>query len=86
MTEIVQSIKPILAVGCPLLAALFIFMLRKRPNIREGITILAALVQFAIILSMAPAVTDGYVLNSRILNIGGGIDLAYVSCIHPPFQ
>ena len=77
MTEIVQSLKPILAVACPLLATLFIFMLRKRPNIREGITILAALVQFAIILSMAPAVTDGYVLNSRILSIGGGIDVAY---------
>jgi formate hydrogenlyase subunit 3/multisubunit Na+/H+ antiporter MnhD subunit len=77
MTEIVQSIKPILATGCPLLAALLIFLLQKRPNVRESCTILAAVVQFAIILSMAPAIREGSVIYSRILNIGGGIELAY---------
>ena len=77
MTEIVHSIKPILAIGCPLLAALFIFLLRKRSNIRESCTIIAAVVQFAIILSMAPTINDGSVIYSHIINIGGGIDLAY---------
>ena len=77
MTEIVPSINPILATGCPLLAALLIFLLRKRPNFRESCTIIAAVVQFGIILSMAPTIKDGSVIYSHIINIGGGIDLAY---------
>jgi formate hydrogenlyase subunit 3/multisubunit Na+/H+ antiporter MnhD subunit len=77
MTETVASIKPLLAVICPMIAAPCIFLSGKRPNIREGITILAAVIQFAVIISMAPVVMDGAVITFRIINIGAGIELGY---------
>ena len=77
MMETVVSIKPLLAVFCPLIAAPCIFFSGKRPNIREGITILAAVAQFALVISMAPVVMNGAVINFRIINIGAGIELGY---------
>ena len=56
MTGIVESIKPIMAIGCPSIGALLILLFRKRPNIREGCTIVAAILQFSIIISMAPVI------------------------------
>ena len=51
-----DSFKPLLAVMCPLLCAIFILLFRQRPNWRESATILAGILQFAIIISMAPAI------------------------------
>ncbi len=77
MTEMVPSIKPLMAVICPMVAAPGIFYLRKHANIREGITLFAAIIQFAIIISMAPAIMDGDVLSFPIIDIGAGIELGY---------
>ena len=77
MTETIASVKPLLAVICPMIAAPCIFLSGKRPNIREGITILAAVIQFAVIISMAPVVMDGAVITFSIINIGAGIELGY---------
>jgi len=77
MTEMVPSIKPLLVVICPMIAAPCIFIFGKRPNIREGTTLLAAVIQFAIIISMAPVITDGGVITFRIIDIGAGIELGY---------
>lgn len=77
MTEMVPSIKPLLAVICPMIAAPGIFLLRKHANIREVVTLLAAVIQFAIIISMAPAIIEGSVLAFRIIDIGAGIELGY---------
>ena len=77
MTEMVPSIKPFLAVICPMMAAPGIFLLRKHANIREGTTILAAVIQFAIIISMAPVILEGGFLTFRIIDIGAGIELGY---------
>ena len=73
----VPSIKPLLAVVCPMIAAQGILLLRRHANIREGATILAAVIQFAIIISMAPAIIEGGVLAFRIIDIGAGIELGY---------
>ena len=75
--ETVASIKPLLAVICPMIAALGIFLLRKQVNMREGTTLLAAVIQFAIIISMAPVILAGRILTFRIINIGAGIELGY---------
>ena len=77
MTEMVPSIKPLLAVICPMMAAPGIFLLRKHANIREGTTILAAVIQFVIIISMAPVILEGGFLTFRIIDIGAGIVLGY---------
>ena len=77
MTETVASIKPLLAVICPMIAAPGIFLLRKHANIREGITLLAAVIQFVIVISMAPSISKGSVFTFRIIDIGAGIELGY---------
>ena len=77
MTETVASIKPLLAVICPMIAAPGIFLLRRHANFREGTTLLAAVIQFAIIISMAPAILKGGVLTFHIIDIGAGIELGY---------
>ena len=77
MTEMVLSIRPLLAVVCPMIAAPGIFLLRRHADIREGVTLSAAVLQFAIIISMAPAITKGNVLAFRIIDIGAGIELGY---------
>ena len=75
--ETLASIKPILAVLCPMVAAACILLLRKRPNMRESVTLVAAVLQFAIIISMAPAITGGHLITFRIIDIGAGIELGY---------
>jgi len=77
MTGIVESIKPIMAIGCPSIGALLIFLFRKRPNIRECCTIVAAVLLFAIIISMAPVILNGNVILCRIIKICPGIELSF---------
>ena len=77
MTGMIPSIKPILAVCCPMGAAPCIFLFRNHPNIRESITLVAAVIQFAVIISMVPAIKAGHVVFFRIIDIGAGITLGY---------
>lgn len=74
---VVESIKPLLAVSCPLVCAFLIFLLRRRPNLRESCTICAGLVQFSIIISMAPVILKGNVIRWHLLTIYSGIVLSY---------
>jgi len=66
-----------MAVICPLVAAPGIFVFNKHPNIRECITLFAAAIQFAIIISMAPAIKEGAVITFHMITIGAGIELGY---------
>jgi formate hydrogenlyase subunit 3/multisubunit Na+/H+ antiporter MnhD subunit len=77
MMEAVTSMTPILAVFCPLTAAPAILLLRRWPNLREGATLTAAVIQFGLIISMAPAVAAGNVIVFRIIDIGVGIEVGY---------
>ena len=57
--EVVHSIKPILAIAVSLLAAGAILGLRDRANLRDAVSLIAAVVKFLIIVSMAPIVLGG---------------------------
>jgi len=59
MMGIVESFKPMLALTCPAFAVVLILLCSRRPNVRESWTLIASLLQFAIILSMAPAILEG---------------------------
>jgi formate hydrogenlyase subunit 3/multisubunit Na+/H+ antiporter MnhD subunit len=73
----IASLKPMMALICPLAAAPLIFLLRRRPNWREAVTLIAAVAQFALVLSMAPMVTAGNKLVFDIIDIGVGIQVGY---------
>ena len=77
MNEVVDSARPLIALAFPLVCALFITVFRKRPNIREGCTIVAACCQFAVIISMAPLVLQGSLIRSHLITIAPGITLSY---------
>ena len=50
----IESIKPFLAVVVSLLGAALILVTRRWPNIREGCSLVAATLQFLIVLTMIP--------------------------------
>ena len=55
----IVDIRPFLAVGVTLLAAVFIACSRKWPNLRETWSAIASVFKFGIILSMLPGVLAG---------------------------
>ncbi|MGG6892707.1 monovalent cation/H+ antiporter subunit D family protein [Rhizobium sp. BR 315] len=73
----VISIRPLLAVAVPGLAALAILLLNNREKLRDAVSPLAAIVLFAIVASMAPTVLSGGTVDLRLFEILPGIDFAF---------
>ena len=74
--DTVHSFAPFAAVLAPLVgAALILLTGRRRPNLRESWTILAALAQFLFVYSMLPPVLRGSVVSFTIVEIYGGLAL-----------
>ena len=73
------SIRPFLAVVVSLLAALLILVFgnRVKPNVREGITLTAAVIKAALVFSMVPAVLSGSEYYLCLWEIVDGIELAF---------
>jgi formate hydrogenlyase subunit 3/multisubunit Na+/H+ antiporter MnhD subunit len=76
MTPAAETLRPLLALACPLACAPLIYLLRQRPNLREGCTLTAAVLQFALVISMAPAVRAGGAIRVHILAIAPGLTVA----------
>lgn len=74
---IISSIRPALAVGVALLAAVLILFFgnRIKANLREAITLTAAVIMTGLIFSMVPGVLDGNIYVSKMWTIVDGIDL-----------
>ncbi|MBD3331851.1 monovalent cation/H+ antiporter subunit D family protein [candidate division GN15 bacterium] len=66
---------PFLAIMVSLIAVPLILLSRNRPNLREGWTLAAALVKFALILYLLPAALQGRIAEFTIIEIARGIDL-----------
>ena len=77
MTGAVASLKPLLALGCPLLGAGMIYICRKQPNAREACTLVAAVLLFAVVISMAPPILAGNVIVLRLIDICPGLELGF---------
>lgn len=73
------SIRPFLAVAVSLLAALLILTLgnKVKPNVREGITLSAAVIKAALVFSMVPAVLSGSEYYFCLWEIVDGIEFAF---------
>ena len=70
------SIKPLLAVLVSL-AALPLIASSRSPNLREGWTFLAAILKFALVASMLPAVLSGREITCEIFEVLPGLSLAF---------
>ncbi len=73
----VLSIRPLLAVAVAGLAALAVLVLNKHDKIRDAVSPLAAVVMFAIVISMAPTVLSGGTLDLRLFESLPGIAFAF---------
>ena len=71
----IVDIRPFLAVGVSLIAAIFIALSRKWPNIREAWSAIASVIKFGLILSMLPAVLAGNVYTYTLCQITDTIGL-----------
>jgi len=58
-----ESITPLLAILCPAIAAPLILLSKRHPNIREGWTLAASIAMFSLILSMAPKILEGELIE-----------------------
>jgi len=77
MTEIAESLKPWLAIGCPASGAILILLFSKRPNLRESCTLLSSILQFSIILSMVPMILKGEMIESYFFTMFPGIGFGF---------
>ena len=75
----IESLRPVAAVGVCLLAAglILLFGNRLHRNLREGITIAAAVCAAGLVFSMTPAVLDGQIYEARLWQIAEGVELAF---------
>ena len=77
MIEVVESIRPLLALACPFACAFLILKFRKHPNLREACTLTAAVTQFGIVISMAPIIVQNKSISTHLITITPGIDLGF---------
>jgi len=75
--ETITSIKPVLAVAVSLVLILLITAFRKKPNVREGWTFVAAITKFAIVVSMLPVVLDNKEIVYNLVEILPGVGIAF---------
>ncbi len=73
----ITSTTPVLAIGVSLVAAILIPLSRRRPNLRETWTILAAVIKFLLVASMAPEVLRGNTLSFSLWTIAPGLSIAF---------
>ena len=73
----IESIKPLLAVAVSLVGAALIVATRKDPNIREGCSLVAAVLKFAIVLTMIPAVLAGQTLHYTLFSLFPGVSIEF---------
>lgn len=73
----IESIRPVLAILVSLAAMPFIAAAGKTPNLRDGITFLAAGIKFAIVCSMVPAVLDGVQYTYTLFEVLPGVPIAF---------
>ena len=75
MTTDIESIKPFLAVFVSLLGAALIVATRKNPNVREGCSLVTAVIKFIIVLTMIPAILAGKTLHFTVFTFFPGISI-----------
>ncbi len=74
--ELIESVRPLLAVSVSLLAVPVIISSRRSPNTREGWTFAAAFLKFGIVLSMLPGVLGGIQYTCILAEVIPGVPLA----------
>ncbi len=75
--ETIYLIRPLLAVLVSLAAAFIILLLDKKPNVRDAVSFVAAIIKFSIVASMAPTILAGGTIEFNLFTILPGIDFKF---------
>lgn len=75
--ETIVSIKPLLAILVSMVTVGLIIASDKSPNLREGWSIGAGVIKFLIVLSMAPAILSGQVIEYTLFTFVSGLDIKF---------
>lgn len=75
--EFILSLRPALAVAVSLIAAGAILWFADRPNLRDGISVVASIIKFILVISMAPLVLAGATLELTLFEVLPGVDFAF---------
>jgi multicomponent Na+:H+ antiporter subunit D len=70
------SLLPLAAIVIPITVAVFIVVARRSPNVRDAILVVGAVVTFATIGAMLPAVLDGQVPTTSLGELVPGLELS----------
>ncbi len=73
--ESIVSIKPVLALVVSAVAALLIIYARHNPNLRESFSLGAGVLKFLIVVSMAPVVLAGGVIDVTLVTLLPGVSI-----------
>lgn len=71
----IESIKPFLAVAVSLVGAALIVAARRSPNIREGCSVVTAIVKFLIVVTMVPDILAGKTIHYSLLSLAPDIPI-----------
>ena len=77
MDNVITDIRPFLAVLVSAVAVLLIVASRKRPNLREAWSFGAGAIKFLIVMSLAPAVLSGSVVEYTLVTVLPGIEIKF---------
>jgi len=75
--ETIVSIKPLLAVAVSLIGPLFIVAVGRKPNLREGVTLVIAAIKFSIVAPMVPLVMAGQEIAYTLVEVLPGVGIAF---------
>lgn len=75
--ETIVSIKPFIAVLASAVAVALIVLSRNKPNLRESWSYVAAFIKFGVIISMAPDIFSGKIIEYTALTVLPGIELKF---------
>ena len=77
MTVTIESMQPTFAIMCPAIVSILILLFGKWPNIRESWTLIAAIAQFLIVISMAPVILAGNIIECTFFTMLPGVDFGF---------
>ncbi|MCF8067859.1 MAG: monovalent cation/H+ antiporter subunit D family protein [Desulfobacterales bacterium] len=75
--EMIESIKPLLAVLISVVVVVPLIIISRRPNTREAWTFVAAVGKFILVASMLPVILDGSEITCTVASVLPGLDIAF---------
>ena len=71
------TFRPLLAVLICIVAAVVVLLLRKRANLRDASSLVAATLNFLVVASMAPTILAGGTIECNLFRVLPGIDFSF---------